>query len=235
MRQLKSSVKVFTTQLQGKGFAVAGLLVLVMLSIPRLGLPYTGSGGIVFGQSQEPVLQVATGTATVTLTATTTATATSTSPPPSTSTPTSTSTSVPPTETSTPTTTPTATVTLTPPPEPPAGRDSLSVRVFLDYRCDRFFQTSVDMPIPDALVTISFPDGSSATRATTLFGMAYLSGFDASGGLTVSVALPSNFRGYLIASCPTSPPSIDLRASDFHFGYKFVSFGALVRGELAGP
>lgn len=228
MRQRTNNTRI--SRFQGNGLVVAGLLILVLLAIPWFSLPYGGLDWVAFGQPNQTSTPTATTTATVTLTATTTATATTTS----TSTPTATS-PPPATETSTPTTTPTATVTLTPPPAPPAGRDSLSARVFLDYRCDRFFQTSVDMPIPDALVTITFPDGSSATRATTLFGMAYLAGFDASGGLTVSVTLPSNFRGYRIASCPTSPPSIELRASDFHFGYKFVSFGALVRGELAGP
>lgn len=262
MRQKKSSSTEPQFAVQGQGLAVAGLLLVTLLAIPWLGQPYTSSARVAFGESHQPVMVTATTTATVTLTPTTTATATSTPtttatatstlPPPITSTSTatatatatgtttptgtSTATSQPPaTETATATTTPTGTVTLTPPPSPPPGRDSLSVRVFLDYRCDRYFQTNVDIPIGDALVTIEFPDSSSATRTTTLFGMAYFSGFDASGGLTVSADLPVNFRGYKLGACPGSPTTIELEADDFHFGYKFVSFGATVLGELAGP
>ncbi len=229
MRQRNSDARVSASSFQSRAPLVAGLLVLALLVLPWLNLPLGGSDhNVAFGQpsrrSRVP-LQAATSTATLTLTPTTSATATVTLSPTATSTATT---------TSTPTSLPTATSTSTPPPPPP-GRDSLSVRVFLDYRCDQYFQTNVDLPIPNADVTISFPDGSMATRQTTLFGMAYFAGFDASGGLTVSVDMPRDFRGYRIASCPTSPSSIALQPTDFHFGYKFVSFGALVRGELAGP
>ncbi len=227
MRQQKSSTSVSRFELHGRGLVIAGFLVLLLLGIPWVVLPSDGGSGIAFGQPVDAVMLTATTTATVTLTPTTTATATATST--ATTAPSATATSTP---TSTPTTVP---ATSTPPPAPPPGRDNLTVRVFLDYRCDQFFQTNVDVPIPGAQVTISFPDGSSTALATTSFGMVYFSGFDAQGGLTASVALPTNFRGYKIQSCPGSPPSIDLQPSDFHFGYKFISFGALVRGELAGP
>ncbi|MFQ5855765.1 MAG: bifunctional metallophosphatase/5'-nucleotidase [Anaerolineae bacterium] len=118
---------------------------------------------------------------------------------------------------------------------PPPGTDSLSVRVYIDYRCDVFFQNGLDVPIGDVSVTLSFPDGSSETRQTRSFGLVNFPGFDASGGVTVSAALPRGYKGYSLDSCPSSPASIDLAPGDFRFRYKFVQFRARVIGEQAGP
>lgn len=136
--------------------------------------------------------------------------------------------------TPTPTSTPTATVTPTPPPPPP-GRSNLIARVFLDYRCDRFYQSGVDTPLGDIPVTISFPDGSGETRRTTSFGLVYFSGFDSSGGITVTVDLSGGFRGRLLKNCFNSPRTIELMPRDFQSGSKTVQFGAEVRGEGAAP
>lgn len=138
-------------------------------------------------------------------------------------------------QTSTPTATPTATVTLTPPPSIPKGTYSLTGRVFVDYRCDRFFQGGVDIPLGDVSVTISFPDGSSETRQTKPPGLVYFTGFDASDGVTVSVELPESYKGRGVEGCFNSPGSIDLLPGDFRFRHKFVQFGAEISGELAGP
>ncbi len=157
---------------------------------------------------------------------------------PATSTPTATATptaSPTTTATATPSPTPTATATSTPPPSPPPGRDSLIARVFIDYRCDRFFQGGVDTPLGGIPVTISFPDGSGETRETTSFGLVYFSGFDASGGLTVSVDLSGRYRGRSLASCFNSPPEIELQPGDFQSGRKSVLFGARILGETAAP
>jgi len=121
------------------------------------------------------------------------------------------------------------------PAEIPAGRDALTARVFIDYRCDRFFQDGLDISLSDVPVTISFPDGSSATAQTTSFGMVYFAGFDAAGGLTVSVDLPDTYRGYDLENCPADSTSIDLSPSDFHFGFTSVLFGAKAKGEATGP
>lgn len=121
------------------------------------------------------------------------------------------------------------------PAEIPAGRDALTARAFIDYRCDRFFQNGLDVALSGVPVTISFPDGSSATAQTTPFGMVYFAGFDASGGLTVSVELPATYGGYELENCPADSTSIDLSPSDFQFGFTSAVFGANVKGETAGP
>lgn len=136
--------------------------------------------------------------------------------------------------TPTPTSTSTATTTPTPPPPPP-GRSNLIARVFLDYRCDRFYQSGVDTSLGDIPVTISFPDGSGETRRTTSFGLVYFSGFDSSGGLTVAIDLSGGFRGRLLTNCPNSPRTIELESRDFQSGSKTVQFGARVLGEGAAP
>lgn len=135
----------------------------------------------------------------------------------------------------TPTATPTATATATPPPAPPAGTHSLTVRAYIDYRCDGFFQHGLDVPLPDVPVTLNFPNGSSVTRQTRPFGLVNFSGFDASGGVTVSAALPRGYRGFSLDSCRNSPASIELDPADFQFRFKFVQFRAEVLGEEASP
>lgn len=76
---------------------------------------------------------------------------------------------------------------------------------------------------------------ASETRQTRPFGQVNFSGFDASNGLTVSVELPGDSRGYSLGSCPGSPTSAELGAEDFQFGFKFVQFGAEVLGQQTGP
>lgn len=136
------------------------------------------------------------------------------------------------------TATPTATVTLTPTATPtatiPLGRNSLTARVYLDYRCDRFFQTGVDIPLKGASVTLTVNSGQRVAQAGP-FGLVYFSGFDASGGVNVSVTLPASYMGYALTNCPGSSVSIDLDPEDFQFRYKFVQFRADVAGETAGP
>ncbi|RME45790.1 MAG: hypothetical protein D6791_09880, partial [Chloroflexi bacterium] len=121
------------------------------------------------------------------------------------------------------------------PAEIPAGRYALTARVFIDYRCDSFFQAGVDIPLGDVPVTVSFPNGARTTLQTRQFGMAYLAGFDASDGLTVSVKLPDSYRGFELSTCPASSTSVDLTAGDFQFGYKGVLFRAMPTGETASP
>ncbi len=121
------------------------------------------------------------------------------------------------------------------PAEIPAGRYALTARVFIDYRCDSFFQAGVDIPLGDVPVTVSFPNGARTTLQTRQFGMAYLAGFDASDGLTVSVKLLDSYRGFELSTCPASSTSVDLTAGDFQFGYKGVLFRAMPTGETASP
>lgn len=117
----------------------------------------------------------------------------------------------------------------------PAGTHNLTARVFIDDRCDRFFQSGLDVPLAGVPVTLSFPDGTSETRQTTSFGLVYFSGFDGSDGVTVSVELPETYRGYVLDRCANNPASIELAGDDFQFGFKFVQFGARAAGESAGP
>ena len=138
---------------------------------------------------------------------------------------------VTPTATLTATSTPTATPTAL----PLAGSDSLTARVFIDYRCDSFFQSGLDIPLGDVSVTLGFPNGASMTNQTRPFGWVNFSSFDAADGVTVSIALPRGYRGYSLASCPNSPASIDLELNDFQFGHAFVQFGAEVLGMSTGP
>jgi 5'-nucleotidase/UDP-sugar diphosphatase len=123
----------------------------------------------------------------------------------------------------------------TEPPAIPAGTNTLTVRVFIDYMCDGFFQPGLDVPLPDVPVKLSFPDGSSSTQQTLPFGLVSFSGFDGSGGVTVSAELPSVYKGYQLGSCKGRAMSTDLSMGEFRFGYKFVQFGADVVGAAAGP
>ncbi|MFQ5855764.1 MAG: hypothetical protein ACE5LU_09005, partial [Anaerolineae bacterium] len=189
MRQRNGNSRSSTIDFRSKALLATGFIVLALLTMLWNNLPYDALNWVAYSQPYD------TPTATVALTPTFTPTATST--------PTV-------TVTLTPTSPPTATPTATPPPEPPSGTDSLTARVYIDYRCDRFFQNGLDVPIGDVSVTLSFPDGSSATRQTRSFGLVNFPGFDASGGVTVSAALPRGFKGYSLDSCPSSPASIDL-------------------------
>jgi hypothetical protein len=114
----------------------------------------------------------------------------------------------------------------TPTPEPPAGPYSLSARVFIDYRCDQFFQYGLDIPLPSVPVTLSFPDGSSVTHETYLDGLVLFNGFDASEGVIASVELPESYRGHPLRSCFNSPASVEVQPGDFQFKHKHLQFGA---------
>lgn len=137
-----------------------------------------------------------------------------------------------------PTATPTATatVTSTPPPAPPPGSHGLTARVFIDYRCNRFFQSGVDTALRDVPVTISFPDGSSVTHLTRSNGYAFFSGFDVTDdGLTVSVDLSGGYRRRLLGNCFNSPGRLELDLGDFRHGTANVQLGAEILGEGAAP
>jgi hypothetical protein len=177
-----------------------------------------------------------TGTATVTLTATTTNTPTLTPTATATATETATPTSTP-TQTATPTGTATAMPTVTPTlastAEVPRGRSNVTSRVFLDYRCDTYFQTNLDVPLRMVPVTLSFPGGASVTEETTLQGLVSFTGVDLTAGATISVDLPDGYYGYGLASCPGSPPVAQLPPGRYE--YRFVHFGTRVASEIAGP
>lgn len=131
--------------------------------------------------------------------------------------------------------TPTATPTPTVPPAPPAGSHSLTARVFVDDRCDHFFQNGVDRPLGEIPVTISFPDGSSATGLTSPTGYVSFWNFDASAGVTVSADLSGGYRGRRLGFCYNSPASITLEPSDFRLGRASVEFGVEILGEGSAP
>jgi hypothetical protein len=109
------------------------------------------------------------------------------------------------------------------------------VRVFIDYRCNRFFQNGVDVPLAAVPVTLNFPNGAKVTRETRSFGLVNFSGYGVAGGVTVSAALPNSYKGYSVSYCANSPTSVQVQPKDIQFGHKFVEFRGEVTGELAGP
>lgn len=111
----------------------------------------------------------------------------------------------------------------------------MTARVYVDQRCDGFFVNGVDFPLDGVNVMLSFPNGATVTRQTRPFGLVSFAGFDASGGVTVSVELPESYKGYALDSCPGSPASVDLAPEDFQFGFKFVQFRARVLREEVSP
>ncbi|MBS1251968.1 MAG: Trifunctional nucleotide phosphoesterase protein YfkN [Anaerolineales bacterium] len=120
-------------------------------------------------------------------------------------------------------------------PQSPAGKDSLTARVYIDYRCDGFFQSGLDIALPDVPVTLAFPSGATLTQQTKPLGLVNFSGFDASEGVSVSATLPRGYAGFSLESCLSSPASIELAPEDFNFRYEFVQFQAKVLGEEAAP
>ncbi|MFQ5858333.1 MAG: hypothetical protein ACE5LU_22250, partial [Anaerolineae bacterium] len=117
----------------------------------------------------------------------------------------------------------------------PKGTDNLTARVFVDYRCDGFFQDGLDIPLRDASVTLHFSNGARDTRQVRPFGLVNFSGFNSLDGVTVSAKLPESYKGYRLGRCPNSPGNIRLQPDDFPFGYNSVQFGVEVAGEMAGP
>jgi sugar lactone lactonase YvrE len=117
----------------------------------------------------------------------------------------------------------------------PPGKDNLTARVFLDYRCDGYFRSGIDLPLAQVPVTLGFANGATETHLTSAHGMLNVSGFDASEGVTVSADLPASYRGYALRRCFGGPTTIDVPAGGFPFGHTFVQFGAEAMGEVAGP
>lgn len=129
------------------------------------------------------------------------------------------------------------TPTLAPPTPTPQirERNTVTIRTYLDYRCDGFFKTGIEVPIANTLVKLNFPDGSQLTSITNSNGMATFSGFFIEDTVTVGIVWPDSYRGYLIEPCYNSPTSLTFDAGDFFYGYRFVTFRAKASGEAAGP
>jgi hypothetical protein len=141
-----------------------------------------------------------------------------------------------PTATETVTPTPTATVTPTPSAEVPAGRFSLTARVFVDSQCNRTFNSGIDRPLANVPVTLTFSNGASITRLTSSQGLVSFSGFDVPDQVQVAVVLPSDYFGRNLGPCPNSATQFTLDAADFGFNrYKFLAFRARPVGERPGP
>lgn len=117
----------------------------------------------------------------------------------------------------------------------PQGTDNLTARAFIDYRCDGFFQSGLDIPLRDAIVTLSFPNGARITRQVRSLGLVNFSGFDALDGVAVSIDLPESYKGYGVDRCPNSSTNVRLQSNDFRLRHAFVEFRAEISGEVAGP
>lgn len=218
-----------------KSTLVAVVLFAAVLAVPFLDLPHRQQSWVAYSEPNPMQNGTATTTATVTLTPTLTGTATASPTSTSTASPTGTSTASPTaTSTASPTATSTATPTVTVP--PPSGRLSLSVRVFVDFRCDRFFVGGRDRALANVPVTLTFASGATIEKNTSADGFAFFSGFGVPDWVTVSVELPSDYYGRGLGPCDNSPTSITLTAADFGvFSYKFLDFRAIPQFEIARP
>lgn len=121
-------------------------------------------------------------------------------------------------------------------PPPPPGKYSLAARVFVDFRCDTYFISGMDRALADVPVTLSFSNRAMITGTTSRTGLVLFSGFDVTDPVTLTVELPDQYRGRALGTCPYSDTTVTLSAGDFgSFGSKFVTIGADVTGEYAGP
>lgn len=126
----------------------------------------------------------------------------------------------------------------TPTPPPPTGTDKLMAQVYIDFGCDGSFQNGVDIPLSNIPVTLCFPDGSGRTLETASRGVVTFAGFDASGGVTVSVDLPAEYRSYAVRRCFNSPTEIRLSSDDFQAGvirHARVQFRTELLSETTHP
>lgn len=141
-------------------------------------------------------------------------------------TPTSTATPAPPTSTPTPTATSTPVPTATPAPfvcnenDPASVCDGIvSARVFLDLRCDRFFNPGVDVLLANARITAHLPDGARRTVTANRFGDVLLTGVQLPPGETVRL-VSSRPQGPWWATAPllACPGGAELRLTANDFG-----------------
>ncbi|MFQ5859216.1 MAG: hypothetical protein ACE5LU_26750, partial [Anaerolineae bacterium] len=118
----------------------------------------------------------------------------------------------------------------------PAGRHSLSGRVFVDYRCDRYFQSGLDRALAGVPVTLAFSNDVRVNSTTSDAGLFLFSGFGVTEPVTITIELPEEFHGRALDSCSYSGTTVTLTAEGFGpFGSKFLTLGAEVTGEGAGP
>lgn len=233
MNRRHSNLRYLLIQVDGKTLLTAFVLFSGLLAVPFLNLSDAQPTGVAYSQPRSLLLSVATPTSTVTLTPTLTATATAS--PTATTTPTHTATSPPPTFTPTHTPSPT-TAPPTPTPMPPVGPFSLSVRVFVDFRCDTYFIGGRDRAVADVPVTLTFANGATVTKTTSANGFVFFSGFDVPEWVVVHVELPRDYFGRGLGPCPNSFTNKRLTAADFGvFKYKFIAFRAIPQFEIAAP
>jgi hypothetical protein len=118
----------------------------------------------------------------------------------------------------------------------PAGRSSITVRVFMDYRCDSFFTAGADRALADVPVTLTFSNGATVTKNTSAAGLATFSGLGVADLMAVSVDLPDNFFGRALGPCSGSSTVTSLSGADFGpFNSRFIVFRAEPKHEVGGP
>jgi len=174
-----------------------------------------------------------TPSATPTLTATATPTPTPTPSPSATPTPTFT-----PTATATPTETPTPTATFTPTASPSPTPlvcspkqmcGNLTVRVYLDRQCDRYFNARRDFPLAGIHIRIRAGDGSIRETVTSQQGLANVVVPLPAGDevLTVELADPGELADRGLQMCSNNPTVWELTHLDFEpTWYGFAEFRA---------
>lgn len=95
----------------------------------------------------------------------------------------------------------------------------ISARVYLDLRCDRFFNPGVDVLLANARVTAHLPDGTRRTATTNRFGDVLLTGVQLPPGDTIRL-VSSRPQGPWWATAPLAacPGGAELRLTAANFG-----------------
>lgn len=119
---------------------------------------------------------------------------------------------------------------------PPPGRTTLVTRAYVDYRCNTYFSSGIDIPLAGVPVTVEWSNGATREKMTAHNGMALFNAIGVPDQATVSVEAPTTYNGWQLALCPDSPSSITVDAGDFgSFASRSIFFRFQVVGESPGP
>ncbi len=104
------------------------------------------------------------------------------------------------------------------------------VRAFIDYGCNVFY-TPGDTPLVGTTLMLRLPDGSTQTATVDASGNAGFIGVTLPPGTTATLTADAPpqptwiaQQGLKLNSCPFSPTTVTIRASDFKGGLDYVDF-----------
>jgi hypothetical protein len=112
--------------------------------------------------------------------------------------------------------------TVTPAAENLQDDEYISVFVFVDRvergGCDTFFKNGLDLPLSDARITFTLPDGQRIERVTDHTGWLSFPSVDLLPGdeAWIEVVYPSQYRNAVLAPCPNSPTQKRITSDDFN-------------------